>query len=610
MMGTTSPPRPRRGTEMVTVRIGGRTVEIERRELLRRAMGAQVAVRRLELVREHHRNEANRRIMLEPQWEQIYADPAPDIRIVSAAQRGKTLRELIDTMAQLTLGLSVGWVMPKDQKVKELVQGKLNPTIRNTPLYSRLLDGASDTVHFKSFGSARLYIVTAKSESELTSFSADAMHIDERDLCDRTNLPMYPARMNASPYRLSSEISTPTVDPPRAGNGRYMLDNIASEFLTGDQHRWFVRCGMCGEWQICDFYKNVIEVDRDESGRVLDFKILDPEWSPRSPRDVQLVCAQCREPMDRLGPGEWRAMNPGAMKRSYWVEPLNLEMGPSILTLIDNFEKSINNPMKMQHFHNLDLGRTYAGGLLRFDESVFAKCTGKHAIQTQSAGPSTIGIDVNRPWLDIQITQHTDTRRIKVFAAKTRDDAESLVRLMKRYGVRFGCIDNDPEARFAHSVQDACRAAGIRLVRVKYATSQQSKPIVISEAADSPVFDPPKMITVDRTYVIDALYAAMQGGQIEWFREWREALEGKMFDEFYNSSRIYQPGEDGKRERFLWEGSPDHQMHAAVYDLLAETICGVRGSMDFEDVLPVTVEGGHRSPDRSSSYDGIGVVLR
>ena len=81
------------------------------------------------------------------------------------------------------------------------MHGKLNPTIRGTALYEQLVDdaGGHDTVGFKQFGDyGKLYIVTANSENELTSFSADAMHIDERDFCNRQNLPMYTSRMNWS----------------------------------------------------------------------------------------------------------------------------------------------------------------------------------------------------------------------------------------------------------------------------------------------------------------------------------------------------------------------------------------------------------------------------
>lgn len=589
------PVRRRSGSERVRVDIGGgRVVEVERRELLRRAMGAQIALRRMELIQRHHRTESNRPILLEPQWEQIYADPAPDIRIVSAAQRGKTTRTIVDIMAQLSLGLSVGLVMPKDQKVKELVQGKLDPTIRNTELYQDMLD-ANDTVHFKSFRSARLHIVTSNSKSELTSFSADCMHVDERDLCDPQNLPMYPSRMNASDYKLSDEISTPTLDPPKAGDGRYTVDNIVSEFLTGDQHRWYVKCPHCDWWQVCDFYENLVNVEKDESGRILDYHIRDRAWHAKCGRDIHLCCARCGEAFDRLRPGVWRAENVGARKRSYWVEPLNLEMGPSMQALVDMFAASLGNPSKMQHFHNLFLGRTYAGGLQRFDEALFTACAGSHHMATDCAGPCTIGIDVNRPYLDIQITMHAGGRRVKILAAKTRDDPQTLVRLMRRYGVKVGCIDQDPESRFAQAVQDECQKYRIHLIRVKYASNQQAKAISVSEPGDNPAFDPPRMVTVDRTHVIDALYMVMQNRQVEWFREWKTALDGKLFDEFRNPVRIYIPPEEGRRERMAWEGGPDHQMHAAVLDLLAETLGGIRGMANYEEVSPIVVETGHSS---------------
>lgn len=607
------PPSPRStrsaATEMVRLRVRGadgktREVNMERRELVRRAMGAAVARQTLNLVRQHHVTEAGRRVILEPQWEQPYADPSPDQRMIAPAQRGKTLKELIRTFAELSLGLSVGWVMPKENKVQELVHGKLDPTVKNTPLYAELQaeSGGNDTVRFKTFGPyAKLYIVTANSATELTSFSADSMKIDERDFCNRNNLPAYPARMNASEYKLTSEISTPTVEGTRARIGQKGADNIHTEFLAGDQFRYFSTCPHCGLQQILDWYDNVVEVRRDESGRITSFDVRDKEWSPGGSKDLSVTCSnpKCARPFDRLAPGLWVPQNPGARVRSYWIEALNLVMGPTLAQMLDTFTKAIGNPTKLQAFHNMDLGRPFAGGMMRFTTDLFEKCSDlDHHLTNVSEGPCTIGIDVNRPWLDIHVSRWIRGRQVKIWCGKIAGGEDEVVNLIKRFHVVGGIIDTHPETKFAMQLQQvALEKCRCHLIRCKYATNEQSKEIVISEAGDNPELDPPRLITVDRTVAVDSLYESMLCRKVVWFSEWRAAIDGALLEEFSNPVRKFIENEATGRQRPVWVGDPDHQMHAAVYDLYAGRLCGLQANVDLSEIGPMITQIAHRSPD-------------
>lgn len=568
-------------------------------------MAASVAKQVLNLVANHHVNESGNRITLDPQWAQIYADPSPDMRIISSAQSGKTLYEIVKTFAQLTLGLTVGWVMPKYQKVQELVHGKLDPTIKNTPLYRDLqLDsGGNNTVQFKTFGNfARLYLVTANSKDELTSFTADGMHIDERDYCNRNHLPMYPSRMNFSKYAFSDEISTPTVEGNLTAVGQAGQDNIHREFLTGDQFRYHTECPFCGLWQILDWYNNVVEVKTDESGRVTTFDLRDQDWQPGTVRDLRVCCTnpQCRRPFDRTRPGRWMSLNPGARLRSYWVEALASAVGPSMESRLYTFQRALGNPSKMQHFHNMDLGRPFAGGVMRFTAELFERCQDlqHHMLQSTEDGPCTIGIDVNRPWLDVQISQWKNGKQIKIFADKIQGgDEAAIVRLVKRFKVVGGVIDQQPELTFATNVQDRVfRETGARIIRCKYATDPNAKEITISEAGENPKIDPPRLITVNKTSAVDALYESMQMRTVVWFAEWREVLDGELFREFGNPVRRFVVNDAGA-ERIIWEGKPDHQLHAACYDRLAGEVLEMNVLRDYSQIGPFihAISHSHRS---------------
>lgn len=609
--------RAKRATEMLTILVmcpdgHKRPIRMTRAEAERRAMAVDVARRSLELIRDHHRTEKGQPVELEHQWKQIYADPSPDMRVISAAQKGKTLWQLVKTFAQLTLGLNVGWIMPNKDKVSELVQGKINPTITNTPLYADLQKsgGGVDSVQMKMFGNATLYVKTAESSKQLTSFSSDCMHVDERDFCNRENLPMYTSRMLWSPFKLTDETSTPTLEGVVGKLGEAGTDNIHAEFLAGDQFRYFSVCEHCGRQQIIDWYNNIVEVQCDESGRIRDFRVRDEHWEGQVP-DIRPICVECHHPMDRLRPGFWKSLNPGATMRTYWVEALAIVYGEEIWQLVEKFTKCLGNPSKMQHFHNMDLGRPYAGGMMRFTADLFRECAEDgYRMLERSDGPCTIGIDVNRPWLDVHISRWVGGRQRKVYVAKMEAKEERLIGLFERFNIIGGVIDNQPETNFAIGLQETImQQTGRWIVRCKYATNPQVNPLVISEAGER-TFDPPNLVSLDRTCAIDSLFEDFVMRRLVWFEEWRSALDGMLFEEFHNLVRVFVT--DGPKERIDWVGKPDHQLHAAVYDALAGEIFGLatKSQLDYSEMTPIIEQYHHGGSRIRPSIPGevLGIV--
>lgn len=573
----------------------------QRKDLMRRAMAMNVAKQTMFLVQHHHKTEAGKMVKPDHQWMAVYKDCSPDMRVIAPAQRGKTLYNLVKTFAQLMLGLSVGWVMPKENKITELVAGKLDLTVKNTPLYQQMiaLSDGKDNARFKTFGAyGKLYLVTANSPNELTSFSADAMHIDERDFCNRTNLPMYPSRMNASDFKLTDEISTPTFEgkPPRAG--QLGPDNIHSQFLRGDQCRYFSSCPHCGWEQILDWYDNVVTVERDDQGRIIRYNVRDPDWAPGSQKDCRVCCAhkECGRPFDRLLPGVWRALHPERSMRTRWMEALCSSMGPTIAQMLETFVQGLANPGIMQQFQNMDLGRTFSGGSMRFTEMLFARCVDQnHYMAESSDGPCTIGIDVNAPWIDVQISRWVQGKQIKVHAAKLQGGIEEIISTIRRFHVVAGVVDQQPEGHFVLQLQEkALSEARCQLVRCKYATNDQSSKIVISEQGETKI-DPPRLVTVNRTMALDAVFATMLVREVTWFKNWNMVLGGMLAEDFFTPVRKLTTNEAGI-ERFVWEGKPDHQLHAAVYDQLAGELLGMNILRDLSQLGPMISDHPHLAP--------------
>lgn len=601
----------------MTVKINGRDRQITRAEGIQRVMAKLVTMRVQELARDHHITELGRKVDLtmNHQWDQIYREDNPHLTIIAAAQSGKTLYNIIKMIAQASLGLAVGLVMPKDEKVTELVRGKLDPTIKNTPFYSALvaMSGGNDAVKYKTFGQyGRLHLVSCNSESELTSFTADCMHIDEYDFCDRNNLAMYPYRMNQSKYKLVDQICTPTVPGTVAKAGQSRVDNIHSEFLFGTQNRYHTTCPHCALRQVLDWYKNVIRAAHDESGRIITFDVRDKDYQPGTGTDLRVCCAnsKCERPFDRTARGIWIPGRPHAARASYWVNPLASIVGGSLESYLNSFQISLGNPSKMQNFHNMGLAMVFAGGAAQFTEELFRKCTERgHYMLQSSDGPCTMGIDVNRPWFDVQISKWLrDRTQIKVHVAKVQGE-EQLYALMQRFNVTKAVIDNDPEASVSARIQQkAWENLRIRVVRCRYSTHDMPELLTVSEPGENPVIDPPMLVTVNRTIAIDGVYETMQRQMVKWFESWRTELDEALYHEFTNPVRKLVQHE-GMRPRYIWAGDPDHQLHASVYDWLTSEIPNLSIWHDLSNITPAVTEVTHSMPTNTGAWTDEPLVL-
>lgn len=582
-------PEPGEKSATITVKLeSGELLRIRRDHAIRISMARQLASMIMSLATEVHRTDKGQKIDLDgnPQWKEVYACASPDIRIASSAQVGKTLYGTCRMFAGANLGLEGAWVSPTDPKRNEYVHNRVERTIQNTDLYGERIAaaGGSNSTHEKQYRAGdgsltAMHFVTSNSPKEMISFSADHMCIDERDFSDRSNLHMYPARMNRSPYRLTYECSTPTLPGEDAElvHGREPVDNIMTQVMTGDYRNWHTMCQHCGTEQVLDWYKHMVKVDLDDAGRILRYDVCDRGWSPGSPVDLRAVCQHCHRPMDRLGPGRWVKRNPGRQIHSFHLNRLASSVGDPMDKLLKRFAEGIGNPSKMQQFHNMDLGVPFAGGHMGFRDWMFTACSADsaHAMLTDYVGPATAGIDVNVPFFDVQISRweawNQSAPQVKLYAGKVQG-RQNLYALLKRFGVVVAMIDQQPELNLAVEIQEeAPFKIGCEIIRAHYSTHGLKSAWIASEGPNRPM-GPPRLVTLDRTATLDALYASVLNRRVQWFRNFREAINGEMLAEMSRPVRQVVQTDDG--ERFAWVGKPDHQMHAANLDRMAgEEVC-------------------------------------
>lgn len=589
------PPQEPRAPDPDAVRItmpGGRVVEISRKDALRLAMGHQLARRIQELVATVHRNEKGDPIdlMINPQWGEIYADGNPDMDIVSPAQFGKSIYMILRLLAGGTLGLSSAMILPTDDARNRMVKEKVDPIIECVPYYAEQMLGSTGTgsVRLKRFGKGAdartLYFINSESQKECIAFTTDVLNVDEYDFCNRGNVGVLPARMNRSEFRLRLNTSTPTLpgDAPGSTSAADKSDNICTNALHGTDKHYMTCCPHCDFVQELVWEQNVVKENVDENGRLVSFEVLDQDFNPDSHVDLKVCCAnpKCKRPFDRArAKARWIARRPQAKSSSYWINRLNSPLGDPLKTLLlgnDQYAMSIGNPTKMQAFYNMNMGRAFAAGHMRFTEDLFRRCIVKGWRMRQTfGGPVAVGIDVNQPYFDIQADYwfqeplHGKFERIKVFAGKVAGE-ENVYPLVEGLGAACVCIDQQPELNTAYRMKEEFEKRGIYCILAKASTHPLSKLIIESTPGDTPMA-PPQQVTFDRVAGIDDVYSDMQRMKLGWFEEWAEAIDGRLKTEFTKPVRAISRTDEGD-ERYTWIGKPDHQLSACVLAKLAGTL--------------------------------------
>jgi hypothetical protein len=174
------------------------------------------------------------------------------------------------------------YMLPRDKDVIDFVSTRIDPMIAHSPrLKSKM--GKTDRTGAKEFGDSYLFFMEATVEPRM--MPCDVVMKDEIDLCDQTHLATANNRMDASPWKLEYNFSTPTVS-------NYGVHGM---YLYSDMREWLVRCRYCSYEQKLDWQQNL--------------RVLGPT---NKPTKVFYGCAQCNEEltMSDILNGRWVAEQP------------------------------------------------------------------------------------------------------------------------------------------------------------------------------------------------------------------------------------------------------------------------------------------------------------
>lgn len=379
----------------------------------------------------------------------IYEDESPFTCLIKPNQAGGSEWLLNVSLHALDTGaeyfglekksLNVGYIFPKWTQLRDFSKDRIRKIAGETPYLTELLSPdrigplrrESDLGLYFIRNSAWYLRGAHNPDEQLASFPVDLLIVDEYDLLTARAVTLAEKRLRASPLRWKRYISKPSL-PNRGIHGLYQ---------QSDQQQWELRCPACGDWQPPDFWANVV--------LVLDGNVeYHADWSKRNKEDLRrgeyaFVCRHCGQPMNRTGPGRWRALNPGAPIRGYAIPGLVAPYVP----LLDFVTGSLaEEPDVLLEWYRADLGlaRAPEGGQLAWDD--LEGCKADYQM-TRRGRRCTMGIDVGVR-LHVRIGCHRNGFWHALWIGEV-DEASDLDELMERYDVRAAVIDSQPETRMA-----------------------------------------------------------------------------------------------------------------------------------------------------------------
>ena len=513
---------------------------------------------------------------------ELYDDGAlfKDIVIIGATQIGKTDWLIIYILAAAYCGLNIFYVLPHNKMRDKYVQEKILRPISTSPEYKKIKsEGIAGSVEQLSFGSGMIRFVSANVRSEMTSFAADIIVIDETDQIKGEgveNIELGLGRLDGSIHQFKRFVSNPTTEK----------GFINQWYKKSDQRVRKCPCNKCGIFNEIDWFKSVVEEIKNKEDVVVGHKIRDEDWEAGCGRDIYIKCSEigCDGNIQRFA------------KEAYWEATAISEQGivgyrmPSLISSISKvsnlwfeFRDAIGKPSKMSAFYARRLALAYSelGGKISVD--TMQKCVDEeYSFHTENSCAydkwdiidtpdirCAMGVDVSPSHLDVSIASiEGNKQRIQYIGKLDPEDKNALHELIERYNVDVCVIDIGPELMFVNDFQLEAKCV---VWKCKYqgAGSDRSLKYNFNDL----------ILNTDRTEALDKSYSKYKLRKIILPENFEDILEGIFEEEMKALSRItHEDPKDGKLI-VTWDGSNnDHSRHSDSYRNLA-------GETMIDDVL-------------------------
>src|SRR3990170_818562 len=275
---------------------------------------------------------------------------------------------------------NVLYVFPADHQMREFSNGRIKNSVTSNPyLLANIRQHlTSSQIQYKT---NFIYCRGSQNRRQMISVDASALFIDEIDECEPANVVTVEKRLGASKYPIIEKVSTPTF-PNRGINHYYNNES--------DKRSWHIKCDSCSEWQIPNFFLNVMIPDSLGGWKVPAYE------DAINPAELDFRCSKCNARLDRHKPGEWVAELPSKSEECHGYHISKLFASKvSLSELWRNF-KNLQNEAE---FWNSDLGLPYSGAAEKINIENLDKARGRlepYRMSSGSTEPTTMGVDVGK----------------------------------------------------------------------------------------------------------------------------------------------------------------------------------------------------------------------
>jgi len=476
----------------------------------------------------------------------ILADLAQEVVVQKSVQCGLTEIALARAYTTAIHGRAVLYALPSHPIRNRFVANRVDRQLATVPYYKGHAKKAgetygvkiSDARSLKHIGHGVIHFVGSNTEGEFSEFPADELIVDEQDLCDPMNLGLARDRLAASDYHRVLRISNP--------RRPFAAHSIGAAYDRSDQKTWHVACP-CGHEQVLDWFKHF--VSRDDAGAVT---LRDPQGRP--------LCEKCSQPFDRLGPGRWIAADLDARVSGYKISKLFIPYCDP-LELYDLYAQSSLNDTLLQIFYGSELGEYYipkSSGLTMADLSRAVNANLVDWPVPPKGAEIVMGVDVGSVLHAKASYIDRNGRRVAIFIGTlgTFGDLEALA---DRLGPDVIVIDAHPET---HKIAELIAESQHQIIPAIFGSYEQVAPFKLDTRPGGV-----RVVTANRTAVMDAAYAALAGGEV--ILPTPAASVGRFFHQMQVPKRIWDEAAAKGAGRFVWSKGEDHYRLADTYEYLA-----------------------------------------
>lgn len=481
--------------------------------------------------------------------------------VKKCSQIGLTEVQIRKFLAILTRSTAIAGIfsMPNEKMFTKTYNGRIKPILEadsvfNPPSASKPTRSKDQIQIRDSFG-----YITACTEGDATSLSADFLFHDELDLSPQEIIALYQSRLQGSDMQITQSFSTPTF----AGFG------ISKNYDLTDQREYFAKCSGCNKWHIPLFTPAFIHLEDKLPSEVELFTDLTAQQiSLLNLENCYVKCPDCSSRFD-LGNDElreWVALRPSVLNfRGYQVRPFSTpRIKPSYIfgQLAQYQEKSFT-----RGFYNTVLGEEYTAADARLQEADIKACMAKGTASIPDISrdtPAFLGIDVG---LTCYLTVSIDTDEgMPHFVYFDTCPASSLHRrvedLCKIYNIVQGAIDRFPYTTEADTLRD--NTAGL-IIPVQYRGLQALSPVLETDTKILNHYSANNTLALDRVQALVSHRAMIISG----YQGQRETVIKHLTD----MVRDDKPSDsDNVLGEWKKTSGNDHFMHAMAFNLLARRI--------------------------------------